>query len=263
MIAVVTLTTRERLAHLERQREALQRWAPHARHLLVVMDDADIDHPWVVRVSESGRLPLALARNRGAAEAIERGADVLAFLDVDCIPGPDMVGRYADAVVRHDALTCGMVTYLPPAPPGGYRLDALTADPHPARPAMAGKAQAYASDDEYRLFWSLSFALSPGRWRQIGGFCEDYRGYGGEDTDFGFRARAAGVPMLWLGGADAYHQHHPVTDPPWQHLGDIVRNARLFHSRWGVWPMDGWLRAFADAGAIRWTDDEIVLLPAR
>lgn len=261
MIAVVTLATRERLAHLDRQREALRRWAPHAEHLVVLMDDSAVADPWTVRVSGGARLPLARARNRGAEEAIGRGATTLVFLDVDCIPGPGLVERYVESVVRHDALTCGMVTYLPPAPPTGYLLDDLRADPHPARPALGPGEQVYATEEEYRLFWSLSFALSPGRWRQIGGFCEEYTGYGGEDTDFGFAARAAGVPMLWVGGADAYHQHHPVSDPPWQHLTDIVDNARLFHSRWGTWPMDGWLRQFADDGAIRWTDTEISVQP--
>jgi len=45
----------------------------------------------------------------------------------------------------------------------------------------------------------------------------------------------------WVGGARAYHQHHPVSSPPVEHLDDILRNGRLFHERWGEWPMTGWL----------------------
>lgn len=262
MIAVITPATAGRLAHLRRQREALARWAPDARQLLVLMDDSTVDHPWQIRVRGGERLPLSRARNAGAAEATERGAATLVFLDVDCIPGPALVSRYAEAVAAYDAIACGAVTYLPPAPPGGYDLDDLRSDPHPVRPRVAGSGR-WATPDEYRLFWSLSFALSPRTFTTVGGFCEEYDGYGGEDTDFGFAARAAGVPMRWVGGADAYHQHHPVSDPPWEHLADIVRNARLFRRRWGCWPMEGWLRAFAEAGAVRWSDDELELIGGR
>ena len=124
----------------------------------------------------------------------------------------------------------------------------LLADPHPARPAPR--------DDEivvsttYELFWSLSFALTTSTWRRIGGFCTLYRGYGGEDTDFAQTAAALGVTMRWVGGANAFHQFHPVSDPPTEHLEDIVRNAAIFHRRWGWWPMTGWLQAFEERGLI-------------
>ena len=88
-------------------------------------------------------------------------------------------------------------------------------------------------------------------WQRVGGFDETYTGYGGEDTDFGQRARAAGLDLQWVGGADAYHQHHPVSDPPVEHLDDILRNGRRFADRWGFWPMEGWLRAFAERGLVR------------
>lgn len=263
MIAVITLATASRLPHLTRQREALRRWAPEAEHLVVLMDDTQLDEAWTLHVPGGERLPLAQARNAGARAAIKRGAEVLIFLDVDCIPGASLVSRYVQAVAAFDSLTCGMVTYLEPAPASGYDLDRLVAAPHPARPAVQPGEFKPAKHDEYRLFWSLSFAVSAAMWQQIGGFCEDYSGYGGEDTDFGFTARARGVPMVWIGGADAFHQHHAVSDPPWEHLDDIVRNAQVFRRRWGCWPMEGWLREFADAGAIRWTDDTIERVTGR
>ena len=75
-------------------------------------------------------------------------------------------------------------------------------------------------------------------------------GYGGEDTDLGFTARQKGIDIWSIPGATAYHQHHETHDPPVQHLADIVANARCFRAKWGVWPMRGWLRAFADDGLI-------------
>ena len=32
------------------------------------------------------------------------------------------------------------------------------------------------------------------------------------------------------------------------HLEAVVRNAGIFHRRWGWWPMTGWLEQFRDAG---------------
>ena len=63
-------------------------------------------------------------------------------------------------------------------------------------------------------------------------------------------ARRQGVDLVWVGGAHAYHQHHPVSSPPVEHLDDILRNAATYHRRWGEWPMEGWLQAFAERGLV-------------
>jgi GT2 family glycosyltransferase len=204
--------------------------------------------------------PVAAARNMGAEVALDDGAELLIFLDVDCIPAVGMIGRYrrvAAEPAHRDALLCGPATYLPPPPAAGYDLAALSemVNPHPARPAP-GAQQVLVSAD-YQLFWSLSFAVTAQTWHRIGGFCTCYRGYGGEDTDFAQLAATAGVTLRWVGGAHAFHQFHPVSDPPIEHLADIVTNARTFYRRWGWWPMQGWLHAFARQGLVRWTDTEL------
>ncbi|WP_162958488.1 glycosyltransferase family 2 protein [Nocardia yunnanensis] len=257
--ALITITA-GRLAHLRNQLRAV---AAGTRtpddHIVVSMGD-----PAVLAELRAGPahgrwlpartpLPLAAARNLGAATALERGAELLVFLDVDCLPDPVMIERYQQArndSHAPDAVDCGPVTYLPPPPPGGYDLADLPRcrAPHPARPAPPDEMIWDAED--YGLFWSLSFAVAARTWSRLGGFDPTYRGYGAEDTDFGFRARAAAVPLRWVGGAHAYHQHHPVSDPPVEHLADILRNARLFHRRWGSWPMRGWLDAFTDLGLL-------------
>ena len=96
----------------------------------------------------------------------------------------------------------------------------------------------------------MSFAVRAPVWSALGGFCESYRGYGGEDTDFGQLAKLGSIPLRWIGGADAFHQYHRVSDPPVEHLDDILRNAEVFHERWGWWPMSGWLRDFEALGLI-------------
>jgi N-acetylglucosaminyl-diphospho-decaprenol L-rhamnosyltransferase len=264
--ALVTIA-HGRHGHWARQSDAVERSArPPDDRILVAMGDPDLaartraERPGVEVVVldvDGPDLPLARARNVGAAAALDRGADVLVFLDVDCLPGRDLIGAYADAAgdpATAPDLLSGPVTYLPPAP-GGYDLDALAAfdAPHPARPAPAPGEVRRGGDPD--LFWSLSFALAADTWRRIGGFCEQYVGYGGEDTDFGRTAAARGIGMAWIGAARAYHQHHEIERPPVRHLDAILRNGAIFHARWGRWPMTGWLDAFADRGLVERTAD--------
>jgi hypothetical protein len=199
-----------------------------------------------------GPLPLARARNTGAQHALRAGADLLIFLDVDCIPGSLLVQRYLQVAASEPDPTvlCGPVAYLPPPPAAGYQLSALAklGRPHLARPVPPETGTQSGSD--HTLFWSLSFAVHAKLWRELGGFCEQYSGYGGEDTDFGQLAASHRAALTWVGGAWAYHQHHPGADPPVQHLHDIIRNASVFYQRWGWWPMSGWLIEFERRGLI-------------
>lgn len=267
--AVITIVA-GRTAHLQRQgADVAALPVPPDLHVVVAMGAGEADRARpvlpetadVLEVPTRGEgLPLAAARNRGADHALAAGAELLVFLDVDCLPGPGLLQRYrAAATITRDALLCGPVTYLPPAPAGGYPRDLSDlGQPHAARPVPAENAVIRGGD--HRLFWTLSFAIGADSWARSGGFDAGYVGYGGEDTDFGQRARAAGLDLCWVGGAWAYHQHHPTAFPPVQHLDAILRNAARFRRRWGWWPMEGWLRAFAaddlirrDARTGRWT----------
>ncbi|WP_371740782.1 glycosyltransferase [Frigoribacterium sp. CFBP 13712] len=278
-VAVVTLCSVARLDHLRHQLAAVVRDAaspepgpepgpdasapsrsttPRVSTVVVWLDDepapSDLGVDLVVHMPPAAEgFRLAAARNAGADAAVGLGADLVVFLDADCVPSPSLVSRYVDAArAEPDAVLCGPVTYLAP----GVDVDdpavlaELTA-PHAARPAPPAGLLTRAGDGEYALFWSLSFALTARAWRSGPRFDERYVGYGGEDTDFAFAFRRAGRPLVWVGGADAYHQHHPTSSPPWQHLDDVLRNGRLFAEQWGEWPMTGWLEAFARGGAVR------------
>lgn len=265
--AVVTIT-RDRDAHLHRQRRGLAGTRCDL-HVIVGMgiEPTLFDVPGApptttstVPVDRLG-LPLAAARNAGAAAAIAAGAELLVLLDVDCIPGPHLLDRYAAAVPRvaHPALLCGPVAYLPPPPALGYPAAGLAAlaPPHPARPAPPDGS--IWTDDRFTLFWSLSFAVTATDWVTMGGFCEEYAGYGGEDTDFALAAAARGAGLCWVGGAEAYHQYHPPSRDSPARTTELVRNAHLFRRRWGWWPMTGWLADLAAAGAVEFDPDHDVL----
>jgi hypothetical protein len=281
MVVAVITPVAGRHQHLINQRAGLRAGdtAP-AFHTVVSMGDSQIP---AVLADDSGpdagvvaivnvhcdadHLPLARARNAGATHAIAHGADVLVFLDVDCIPGPSTIRRYLECCERdRGALFCGPVAYLPPSGSAGYDLEALhhIGVPHPARPVPA--ADEVLTKGDPHLFWSLSFALHADAWRRIGGFCETYEGYGAEDTDFAQVATSKNIPVNWTGDAWAYHQFHATSRPPAQHLDDIVRNAGIFHSRWGWWPMRGWLSQFEALGLARYdvaTDRWTAVVPQR
>lgn len=251
-VSVLTLV-KDREAHLRNLLAGLaagQRWPD--RCVVVDMGEQPLELPTLPfpvtlhRLPQAG-LPLAAARNAAARLA---GTPALIFLDVDCIPAPDLVAGLAEDVARVAALVCCEVRYLPArAATFGLDVQRLQAcgKPHPLRqfPAAGMRAEANAG-----LFWSLAFATRRSVFEQLGGFDETYVGYGAEDTDLAFRARNAGVPLLFTASTRAFHQHHPVYDPPLQHFADIVANANRFRRRHGVWPMDGWLRAFAAMGLI-------------
>lgn len=263
-VGVMTLAHR-RHGHLHAQHRSLARGSHLPDdYLVVAMDDDAIeeqDHHGLRRrvlklPGHGAGLPLAAARNQGAASLLEAGADVVVGLDVDCLAGPELVACYADIVTREPTvLWSGPVTYLDPPPPEGYDLAALATldDPHSARPAPDPGTVLRGADPD--LFWSLSFALSSAAWTRIGGFCEQYVGYGGEDTDFARTAAKAGIGCGWVGGARGYHQFHPVSCPPVEHLDDILRNAATFRQRWGEWPMRGWLADFERLGLISCAPD--------
>lgn len=274
-LAVLTIVA-GRHEHLRGQLEGLRRSTVRpGLHVVVSMGDpavravvesAAVPGAGAVRtvvvdlaVPAGTELPLARARNRAAAEAVGAGADLLVLLDVDCIPASGTLAAYrrsADApVVRAAAaprVLSGAVHYLPPRPgPGPYVQAELPhlAAPHAARPAPPPGTVVVATVEERWLFWSLSFAVPVADWTHLE-FCEEYTGYGAEDTDLAAQVVAAGGSMFWVGGADAYHQHHPTSNPPVQHLEAILRNAATFHRRWGWFPMQGWLQEFARAGLV-------------
>ncbi|MEK8072518.1 glycosyltransferase family 2 protein [Rhodococcoides navarretei] len=266
-IVVVTVVS-GRHAHLAAQVRGLNgSTGGPVEHVVVSMGDTAIvdvlaragSTATCIEMPQQHPLPLARARNLGAAAALDRGGELLVFLDVDCIPGPEMIERYRCAATLPDnerALLCGPVTYMKEKDLGaeGESLTLLTA-PHRARPDPP--ANTVERGDNFDLFWSLSFAIGAANWIELGGFCEDYTGYGGEDTDFAATAEASGMGLRWVGGAHAYHQFHPVSDPPVEHLDDIVANARTFFDRWGRWPMIGWLDAFAARGLVEFDGSEL------
>lgn len=262
----VLVPARDRTAHLANLVDGLNRAADAPRFELIVgwMGGEDpgpaLDRARgfpVAAVDVDGEeLPLAAARNELAAAA---AAEVLVFLDVDCIPSRSLLTAYAAALYDRHALAVGESRYLPKgfqAPGANELLLRRASRPHPDRVGLFPAAGAVRTDDRHELFWSLNFAVRRDIFTErIGGFDEDYRGYGIEDTDFAMRAAQAAVPVTWVGAALAFHQHHPPTRLRPDGVPALVENARRYRERWGEWPARGWLAELAASGMVDWDED--------
>jgi N-acetylglucosaminyl-diphospho-decaprenol L-rhamnosyltransferase len=201
-------------------------------------------------------LPLAAARNYAASLS---SSNILIFLDVDCIPERNCF----EALLQEDhqnAICMADPYYLP------YPIERVSfkAFKHIAKPSIARSELVYGVSERYELFWSLGFLISKSTYNRIGGFDEAFIGYGAEDTDFAFTARKKKVPLIYS-RAKVYHQPHPSYDPPLNWLQDIIRNAELFYSKWGIWPMKGWLDSFEVLGYITFENNciKIVKVPTK
>lgn len=252
-LSVVTLAS-GRPDHLTNVVEGLRRQTQQPIELIVaVMQDTIYqlpEAPFPIRQIHirANELPLAAARNAAAAAAVGEG---LVFLDMDCIPTPDLVADYAAGLAELDGLIMGEVMYLPGGATAGawtYEGFAAVAERHSDRRGPPPSGIEICAD--YRCFWSLNFAMRRATFLATGGFDERYAGYGGEDTDFGKTISLAGVPIAWIKGALAYHQYHPHHMPPVHHLDSVVRNAELFEAKWGYRTMGHWLHAFRLMGLV-------------
>ncbi len=265
-VSVLTIA-RGREAHLANVLKGLAMQAElPAEVVIAAMQEAPYEGlpavPFPVRqvhaTRPDGELPLAAARNAAARAA--RG-EVLAFVDVDCIPAPGFVADIARMARPGEGLVMGEVMYLPQGAtdegPDFARFEAVAVR-HSDRRAPPEAARAPC--DDYRCFWSLNFALHRDDWDRSGGFDERFHGYGGEDTDFGRELAERGIPISWIRGARVYHQHHAHCMPPIHHMASVLRNAELFAGKWGHRTMGHWLLGFQLMGLVGEEEGRLTVL---
>ena len=266
-LSVLTIA-RGREAHLRNLVLGLERQTcPPAELLIGVMQEEPYDDlpPTRFPIRQipvlGGELPLAAARNAVARHA---ACDALAFLDVDCIPAPDLVADYAARVAPGTGLSMGEVRYLPEGVAGeGWTHEKLEREGVEHADRVVTLREAVEPCEDYRCFWSLNFAIHRDDFKRAGGFDERYRGYGGEDTDFGRTLVERGVAIGWMRGARVFHQFHAHCMPPVHHLESIVRNAELFADKWGHRTMDHWLHCFGLLGLVEDSPDGLRLVSPR
>ena len=219
-------------------------------------------------LASSASFDIGRNRNLGAARATY---DAMVFLDVDCIVAPTFIEQLHYKLQAHSkALLMGQPRYLmrPLTDDEGSQLQQgkLAADyldklsvfnPYRDNFDLQHQDKSIKQTQDYGAFWSLCFAIMRRQFEKIGGFDTDYVGYGAEDTDFAFMARALNIDF-YLTDDVIYHQQHSVYRPPLNHLDSIVINANRFYEKWQHWPMSGWLAEFSQLQLINWRDEQTV-----
>ena len=199
------------------------------------------------QLNSSQELPLAAARNFGINAT---QTENIVFIDVDCIVSPTLFESLLGSLEDHKIISA-YPKYLPTVPDEvNYKDIENQAVAHPSRENIpAGKPV------DHLQFWSLIFAVTKNTFNKIGGFDETFAGYGAEDTDFAMSFHRKGIEHIFA--ADfILHQYHDKYDPPLNYFDSIIANARRYHQKWNVLPMQKWLRAFENLGLIKISENQ-------
>jgi glycosyltransferase involved in cell wall biosynthesis len=253
----VIVPTYNRCSMLQQTLESLagQRFPSDEFEVIVADDGSSDDTAGMVR-SFSGRLRLrycfqddegyrvAAARNAGARLA---SSPVLAFVDSGTLTGPDFVrGHLAAHAAGHRAVVGYCYGYRP-LDDMSWLTEAL-AELEPAQvvqrygedPSFADFRQsefARTGDDLGRLaapwflFWTVNCSVPADIFWEVGGFDENYRSWGGEDTELGYRLFRRGVPFAVTRGAwtiELPHERHLNNN-----FQSVGRNGRYFLKKHG------------------------------
>jgi GT2 family glycosyltransferase len=208
LTASVLIGTYNRRAFLLRTLEGLDRQSALGRFEVIVAVDGSTDGTVQALESGSWRFPLrwTVAPNAGIAAARNRAAresrnPVLIVLDDDMPVMPEFVAAHLAA---HQAgrvlLVHGPYPLAPMRRPTGA---ALLYERTRARELV----ESSAVDGRAWTLWGGNFSVRRETWDRVRGFDESFRDYGGEDTDFGLRVAALGIPFLFEAGAGASHLH--------------------------------------------------------
>jgi GT2 family glycosyltransferase len=198
--------TLARVLHIDHPRE---RWEA------IVVDDGSIDDTerwlrrWAAKTPIQARCLRqrnsgpAAARNRGAAHA--RGENLL-FIDNDVAVPPDFVRRHCETLRENPgACVVGRVVHperLRKTAFGRYR-DRLWERFH--------EAHAGAGLTETTGVTGQNFAIAAAEFRRLGGFDESFTIASGEDWELGYRARRAGLKVLYHPGIVVVHDDWAVS----------------------------------------------------
>lgn len=210
---------------------------PPDTYEVIVGDDGSADHTREVVAAHREHLNItyhwqpdhgyrvAAARNLAASSATGR---VLVFVDGGEVVGPQFVRTHSAAhdTASEDRVVVGCVYgYDKLSKDSGFAAaDMRDRQPEDLLAAMRAEGrQADLREESFRLVdddlerlaapwvfcWTGNISVRAETFRRVGGFDEEFTGWGGEDTEFGCRAHEAGARFVLSRDAAAIEFPHP------------------------------------------------------
>lgn len=202
-----------------------QKDSPEFEVFVVVDEDVDGSERVLAALKEQHpHMPLdfeVFPENRGRVAALNRAAErttgsVMVRCDDDLVPSPDYITNHAFAHV--DAGSKGVI--------GLYR-NVYPETPYARVYGRANdrlfRSQAYSSDTQMRWkYWAGNASVKRSTWDDVGSYDPDYRRYGWEDVDYGYRLHRAGVDVVLEQSLETEHRVAATTT--------VTRSLRALHS---------------------------------
>ncbi len=188
---------------------AAQENAP-AFEVIVVIDG--VDDGSVTLLENETRLdvkPIVFPKNRGRVAALNAGfeasrGEILIRCDDDLVPAPNYIAQHVRAHQGREVAVIGLYRNVydptPYAEAYGVAMDAVF------------RADAYRTSPELIWrYWAGNCSVTRSTWETVGLYDAQYRLYGWEDIDYGYRIHEAGVPVILDPSLETTHRVAAVT----------------------------------------------------
>jgi GT2 family glycosyltransferase len=192
---------------------------------ILIVDDGSTDgtvelisrslgsYPSPMRLLRQEKRGQAAARNYGIREA---GGEIILFGDDDIIPAPHMVGEHLAWHRRYPEASVGILGYVTWDP--AVRPTPFMKWLGESGPLFNFKSLTKGQVLDFGNFFSCNISIKTAFLRLHGVFDEDFRTYGYEDYELGFRLHRKGFRLLY--NPDAVGYHHKFMS-----LADVCRRA--------------------------------------
>ncbi|MFI7484328.1 glycosyltransferase family 2 protein [Kocuria sp. M1R5S2] len=223
--ASIIVPTRGGAGRLPILLESLERQTRRDFEVVVVVD-GDVDgtaavlEDWAAKHPRMELRSIVFPENRGRSAALNAGNEaalggVLIRCDDDLEPAPEYVHLH---ITSHTGEMSGVIGLTSNVYPGTSHARAYGTS-HDA--LHHANALALPPDKQWR-HWAGNVSLTRAAWELVGGYDEDYRRYGWEDVDYGYRLHAAGIQVRIVPKLTTRHHVAATTT--------AVRAARALHS---------------------------------